>query len=386
MIKIGIRNNLFYPLILIINSTLRQILSILMDEVIEFDESLLFEYIMFLSEFVSGLVLYIYHKILLRNKKDINKKFMGINLIIDKSGMSHPNNVFKILFLITSAGFFDFIQFSIETYYIQKLNNELSKSFQIPLRSILITSCSAFLCIFLLKFKIQKHPLFIILFCLIIETITDGFFMITSKNINTKNWAYVLSFIFINYFFSSLIDVIEKYLIEYNYINPFLILMLEGITGLLLSSIYFLIENPFKEVNNYYNNNNQTKFIILLCCLFFYFIFSGGKNIYRIITNKLYSPMAWTLTDSIFDPFIFTYYFYFSKDKISERNILFFIINLIISFIIVLCAGVYNELFVLYCCDLQINTYYEISIRASKTDVDPIDYKLDEDEDNNSLY
>ena len=68
MIKIGIRNNLFYPLILIINSTLRQILSIIMDEVIEFDESLLLEYIMFLSVFGAGLIFYIYHKLLLRNK------------------------------------------------------------------------------------------------------------------------------------------------------------------------------------------------------------------------------------------------------------------------------------------------------------------------------
>ena len=312
---------------------------------------------------------------------------MGINLIIDKSDMSHPDNDFKILFLIVSAGFFDFIQFSIETYYIQKINNDLSKSLQIPLRSILITSCSAFLCIFLLKFKIQKHQqfaLFIIIVCLIIETISDGCFMIISKNTNTKNWPYVISFIFINYFFSSLIDVIEKYLIEYNYINPFLILMLEGITGLLLSSMYLLMENPFKEVKNYYNNNNQTKFIILICCLFLYFIFSGGKNIYRIITNKLYSPMAWTLTDSIFDPFILTYYFYFSKDKINEQNILFFIINIIISIIIVFCAGVYNELFVLYCYDLQINTHYEISLR-SKSEDESIDYRLDEDEDNKSL-
>ena len=75
MIKIGIRNNLFYPLMLVINSTLRQILSIVLDEIIEFDESLLLEFIMFLSEFVTGLILYIYHTKLVE-KKGIDKKFM----------------------------------------------------------------------------------------------------------------------------------------------------------------------------------------------------------------------------------------------------------------------------------------------------------------------
>ena len=384
MIKIGIRNNLFYPMMLAINSTLRQILSIVMNEIIEFDESLLLEFIMFLSEFITGLILYIYHKIILRKKKDINKKFMGINLIIEDPDIYHPINNKKILFLIFATGFFDFTQFSIETYYIQKLNNDLSRSLQIPLRSILITSYSALLCIFLLKFKIQKHQqysLFIILVCLIIEIISDGCFIFISKNISTKNWLYTISLIFVNYFFSSLIDVIEKYLIEYSNINPFLILMLEGITGLLLSSNYFLTQNPFNELNNFYNNNNQIKFIILICCLFLYFIFSGGKNLYRILTNKLYSPMAWTLTDSIFDPFIFTYYFYFSEKKLNEQNILFFIINIMISITIVFCACIYNELFVLYCCNLQTNTYYEISRRASKSYVNSFEYKLDDDED-----
>ena len=216
MIKIGIRNNLFYPMMLAINSTLRQILSIVMNEIIEFDESLLLEFIMFLSEFITGLILYIYHKIILRKKKDINKKFMGINLIIEDPDIYHPINNKKILFLIFATGFFDFTQFSIETYYIQKLNNDLSRSLQIPLRSILITSYSALLCIFLLKFKIQKHQqysLFIILVCLIIEIISDGCFIFISKNISTKNWLYTISLIFVNYFFSSLIDVIEKYLI-----------------------------------------------------------------------------------------------------------------------------------------------------------------------------
>ena len=383
MIKIGIRHNLYYPFMLIIFSTLRQILSILIDEKIKFDESLILEFIMFLSEFLTGLILVIYNKKLLKNKKEINKEFMGIELIIEDPEMNYTDNSYKILFLIFTAGFFDFVQFSIETYYIQKLNDDLTKSLQIPLRSILITSFSAVLCIYLLKLKIfkhQKYALYTILTCLIIEIISNGCFIFISKNINNNNCAYVIFLIFINYFFSSLIDVIEKYLLEYKFINSFLILMLEGITGLVLSSIYFLIENPFKEIKNYHNRNNKAKFSLLIICLIIYFVFSGGKNLYRIITNKIYSPMAWTLIDSILDPFILTYNFYISDEKLNEHNALFFIINLLISIIIVFCACIYNELFVLYCCNLQENTHYEISRRASSEDF--LDYKLDDDDNN----
>ena len=41
MIKIGIRHNLIYPLMLLIFSSLREILSIIIKEKIKFDESLL---------------------------------------------------------------------------------------------------------------------------------------------------------------------------------------------------------------------------------------------------------------------------------------------------------------------------------------------------------
>ena len=177
MIKFVIRQNLFYPFMLIIFSTSRQILSILMDEKIDFEASLILEFIMFLSEFVTGLILFLYNKRIFDNKKEINKEFMGLKLIVEDPEMYYPDNSFKILFLMFVAGFFDFIQFSIETYYIQKLNNDLYKFLQIPLTSILITSCSAFLCIFLLKFKIFKHQryaLFIILICLIIEIIFNN--------------------------------------------------------------------------------------------------------------------------------------------------------------------------------------------------------------------
>ena len=206
MIKIGIRHNLIYPLMLLIFSSLREILSIIIKEKIEFVESLFLEYIMFLSVFVSGLILFIFYKILNKTKKPIEKKeFMGIELIIEDPEMDYPDNNYKILFLIIIAGFFDFITFSIRGYYIPKINNELFNALKIPLISILKTSYSSFLCIiYLLKFKIQKHQkysLYTILTCLVIIIISNSCFIFISNNISTHNWGLVIFLIFINFFF-----------------------------------------------------------------------------------------------------------------------------------------------------------------------------------------
>ena len=102
--------------------------------------------------------------------------------------------------------------------------------------------------------------------------------MFISENISTHNWILVIFLIFLNYMFRSLIDIIDKYLLEYLLLNPFLLIMVEGIVGILLSSLHILIKNPFKEVKTFYKNNNKTKFCFFTICLILYFIISGGKN------------------------------------------------------------------------------------------------------------
>ena len=104
-------------------------------------------------------------------------------------------------------------------------------------------------------------------------------------------------------------DVIEKYLLEVDYINTFHLLMIEGLFGFIITFIYSFLENPFKEPKNIYNKKDKTDFILLIVFLVIYFITSGGRNNYRIITNKLYSPMARTLTDSFLDPLFIIYYY-----------------------------------------------------------------------------
>lgn len=129
--------------------------------------------------------------------------------------------------------------------------------------------------------------------------------------------------------------------------------MIEGIFGIILTSIFLLfVDDPFYIFKE--NNGNKTKLFGLIIFLFLYFIMSGGRNIYRLLTNKIYSPMVKSLTDYSIVPLLIIIYYFIKKDfqvNIAESiSIPIFIINLILSFIIVFFCCVYNELFVLYCC------------------------------------
>ena len=84
MIRLGIRNNLFYPGMLIISSLLRQIDSIIMKEIIGFEGiSLLLTLIMFFSEFIFGLIFFKKNINFLSKYEKKNKeyKYMKIKLI-----------------------------------------------------------------------------------------------------------------------------------------------------------------------------------------------------------------------------------------------------------------------------------------------------------------
>ena len=154
-------------------------------------------------------------------------------------------------------------------------------------------------------------------------------------------------------------DISEKYLLEYHKINPYTMLMIQGIFGLIITSFYAIYENPLDV--KYYYNNNKNKFLLLFIFLLLYFLLSAGKNTYRILTNKRYSPITKIIADNFLDPLLIVYYFLFKNDF---HNFFFFIFNLILSIIMNFFGLVFNDFIILYCCNLEHETYYEISKRA----------------------
>ena len=81
----------------------------------------MFAVLMFSGAFFGGLTIFIYQKQFLKNeRKPIN--FLGIKLISRGKTMNRRDNYAKILFLIFFAAFFNFMQFTLASFYIPKFS------------------------------------------------------------------------------------------------------------------------------------------------------------------------------------------------------------------------------------------------------------------------
>ena len=385
MIKFGRRHNLIYAMMFVIFNFLRKIDFIIMKNYIDFQGSLLLTSVMFIADFISGLIIYIYNLKYLREKK--TSKFMGIELITAPSNIIAPDSNIKMILLLFMASYVDFTEYVLSSYYIPKSYTDVSKSLEWRLKSIIICT-SAFFSYFFLKFEIFKHQIITI----IITLISLLSVIITEIIVYTKEGEYeskyilkVLFLMLVDHIFNSSLDVIEKYLLEYDYMNPYQMLMFEGIFGIILSLLFSILHDPFNEFRDI-SNESTSKFNWLIVCIIFYFLLSGGRNVYRVATNKLYSPTHKALLDYILVPILITYYyigdddFTIQKEEEDKSIFYYFFINLIISFIVVICGLIYNELIIIFFCGLEYDTHYEVSKRAKNIESHPFEVSVNESE------
>ena len=368
MIKISTRKNILYLLLLFAYYYLRKIDGIIISKVLDFHSSFIFTFLMAFGELFGGLAIYLYQKFLFINNKSSSKRFL-IKIIGKKKKMNQADGWIKIIILTFFASFFDFYESIILNYIIQGLA-EISPTIDQRL-CFIITISSSLICTYALRLKIGRHQVFALIGMGIssgIVIILEIIFKIKGKVLSKLVIAYLL--VICHLVFVTFTDVIEKYLIEYDFIDAFILLASEGAFEIVLCSIYSCVENPFKDIKNYHNNEKNKKYFpLLIFLLVLYFAFSAGLNVYRILCNVLYSPMAKSLPAYFLNPIFITYYFIFENDFTvgKKRNYIYFIINVIISIFIDLFAFIYNEFFILYCFDLEKETHFGISERSIKT-------------------
>ena len=222
-----------------------------------------------------------------------------------------------------------------------------------------------------------KHNIFsiiIISLCIIIIFITEINFILNkgneeeNKNSDDDDEGFQSLISFFSVSGRAFLDTIEKYLFEYDYFSPFKVMMLEGFInsiGTLIIFLFTINDNTYKL-----KDTSHEKFFLflLIILLIFYFILSGFKNIYRVSTIKIYSPMTRALTELILDPIIISILLlesYLKTEKGFEKFIpWFFGINISCSIIMAFCSCVYNDVIILYCCGLEYDTYKEINNRS----------------------
>lgn len=375
MIKVTLRPNLMYPFQLIIWTLLRYGETKLFEYLFNFKNSLSFTTIMFLAEFFSGLMTFKYQKYFFDKKKEIEKNIAlhlyPVKLIHHGTGLKPIDKKFKIYTLIFFIAISDFVQFMIRTSVVGKFM-KISNSLQTRLGATITLFC-AFYYKYVLKLPIYKHQiltLIIISACLFIILILEFIFQDTNIFLSYGNFVMALFIIFVDLYFNALMDTIEKYIFEYDFLNPFEVLMFEGLFGFLLSFFFFLVPDYLKDISKVYKESTRGMSILFITLLIVYFILCGGRNIFRVFTNKLYSPMARSLTDYFLNPIYLIFYLTLSNDFSSNgevKRILYFTFNIILSIIISFCGLIYNEFLVLFFCGLQHETFYQISLRASKS-------------------
>ena len=371
LIKFATRPNLKYPVQYYIYGIIRDLESFFIDIFLEYSDSLMFTPLMFIGEFFAGLIVYLYQKKFVRktlfNNQDTDK-YMNLELIKTRNSLRVIDNIFKIIFIIFCCALFDFIQFIVSNNTPKFIN--ISFSINSRLRALLIIFDALFY-YFVLRLPVLRHQLLcliIIGFCLLITIITEFVFQEINIFLSYGQFIYIIFLSFFSQFFRAMIDSGEKYLCEYDNTNLFYALSLEGLFGFLLSLIHNFFYEPFKKINDFKKNKTSSEFSILIFCFIIYIILSALRNLFRVETTKIFTPMAATSIEYILNPIILIIYFSLSLDFTinQEKKYAHFFINLIIGLLISFLGLAFNEFVILFFCDLDKDTHLEISKRSSQ--------------------
>ena len=101
-------------------------------------------------------------------------------------------------------------------------------------------------------------------------------------------------------------DVIERYLAENNFSNPYGILSGEGIFVFIMTTFYSLYNQTFEQIKQNHKDMDTKKFILLVFLLFLYMLLSAIINVYKVHCNIFWSPAARTLFNYILNPIFLT--------------------------------------------------------------------------------
>lgn len=364
-IRIGIRKNLIYPIMFMLFVNSYRIVRAIISSIIKNDEIfILFPALMVLSNIVFGTIFLCFEK----SKNNKISKNSSIKLIHNKMKMKKLDNKYKVYLLLALDGYLELFAYLRYLYYYKILNEVKiiiidNKS---KYREIIFASLLSYL---ILRTKMHKHH-FVSIIIIIIIIIFNLIMDLSAKFLFGYNFSIKITSVLFQLMVNicrTLSDVTEKYLYEYDCINPYEIMQLKSIIEVfLIAFIYYYFETTREEINFLYNMS--VGYLILTIFLFIiYFILCGFLNVYRLLTIKMYSPTTKSLFDSFFDVLFFIYYTIFDEKQIIKVNSLYFWIFVFTQIIIIFFSLVYNEFIVLYCYGMEANTYLEVNKRAESS-------------------
>ena len=375
MLKFGFRNNNFYPLMLLLFIFLR----ICIDKIFTIHPykkniDFIISFLIFFSQSLIGAIIYLYYNFRKKKVSEIPRKITVTSTVIynysffkNKSKISNDNTCKKIC-LIIFASFFNFVGCVIRSADVINFGKkeENNSSLEIRIRSIQII-ISSLLCYFTLRLNIYRHQKLSLIVISFLLAFIITFELIMASSLKNKLLSMLI--VIMSCLSRAFLDVTEKYLFDYNYINILSMLIYEGLIGIFLFIIFFIVNKSYQNqgknilIDMSHFNWQLITFILLIIL---YTVISGFRNAYRVTTNKYYSPMSRALFESTLDPFLFLYNFltFYSYDEGSKKWIYFSIV-LFCLLVIAFFSLVYNDFIIFYCYGLEYNTYSEINPRIN---------------------
>ena len=285
------------------------------------------------------------------------------------------------MLLFFFGSFFDFYEFILLVFCVPKIAN-ISQTLDLRL-GCFTTISSALICTYALRLKIGKHhkcSLVSLGVCLFLTL----FFEILFKPSDISFGRYIFAeFLVIIYFISiTFTDCIERYLAYFNILNPFLLLMIEGIIEFFMSLIYSINGNVFDELLRQYDENTRGNFIILIILLLLYLVLSAIINAYKVYCNVIYTSMSRSITVYFMNPFFNIFYFLVKND--FQNNYFYFFISEIICIIMDFLCCIFNEYIIFSFFGLDHDTKDAISLRADEIYTRDISNIDDISEENNN--
>lgn len=374
MIKIKLGKNLLYLLVYIISWIIRYIIRAEAKSTYpDFVYMILYMYI--LGEIIGGLAIYLYQY---RNSKKKNQTNNQQNNFIvklpeNKDKNKSKDNKIKIIILIILVSLFDFFKNIIEFYNSPKTNSKNANNFYLRIGAV-TTISSSLLCHYSVNFKLGKHhktSLIIFSSCLIIEIILEIIFK--PKEIFAAPFLFERFYTIFRLIIESFNDCTKKYLIDIDYIDPFQLIMYEGILELIFNIIFRLSQNMINlpQIGEFFSNNSSGKICGLIFSLLGILLLSGLLSLYKIYCIAYYSPMMKNLTDYILVPVINILSYFLKMDFYD--SVAYFVACEIISIIIDFFGFVYNEFIILFCYGLEYDTKFNISSRMESVENQPIE-------------
>ena len=151
------------------------------------------------------------------------------------------------------------------------------------------------LCAIILNYRYYKHHVLGLLILLTGHTLFSVYDLLeTNEFTKFPKPIYIILFIVL-YIWVSVQEVLEKYLMEKQFLSPYSIIGLEGVFGIILMCFVFIIisfttvfDVNFSNFTKVVNLIMDNPFIIVIDILFLLSVFA--YNIFRLLTNQFYYP------------------------------------------------------------------------------------------------